>query len=118
MAGADETGVNVNGRNSWLWAFQNAAATFLAFDRSRGHDVVNKNFSPEEKGGTVWVTDRWPAYFMGDVGMEDHQICIAHLLRDLTYTAQAFRMTPGAWTGLTSCGTPSTSGIRGISGRM
>ena len=80
--------------------------------------MVNKNFSPEEKGGTVWVTDRWPAYFMGDVGMEDHQICIAHLLRDLTYTAQAFRMTPGAWTGLTSCGTPSTIGIRETSGRM
>ena len=90
VAGADETGVNINGRNSWLWAFQNAAATFLAFDRSRGHDVVNKNFSPEEQGGTVWVTDRWPAYFMGDVGMEDHQVCIAHLLRNLTYTAQAF----------------------------
>ena len=52
--------------------------------------MENKNFSPEEKGGTVWVTDCWPAYFMGDVGMEDHQICIAHLLRNLTYTAQAF----------------------------
>ena len=90
VAGADETGVNVNGRNSWLWAFQNAAATYLAFDGSRGHGVVNKNFSPEEKGGTVWVTDRWPAYFMGDVGMEDHQVCIAHLLRNLTYTAQTF----------------------------
>ena len=90
VAGADETGVNVNGRNSWLWAFQNAAATFLAFDGSKGQGVVNKNFSPEEKGGTVWVTDRWPAYFMGDVGMEDHQICIAHLLRNLTYTALAF----------------------------
>lgn len=52
--------------------------------------MVNKNSSPAEQGGTVWVTDRWPAYFMGDVGMEDHQICIAHLLRSLTYTAQAF----------------------------
>ena len=90
VAGADETGVNVNGKNNWLWAFQNAVATYLAFDGSRGHGVVNKNFSPEEKGGTVWVTDRWPAYFMGDVGIEDHQICIAHLLRNLTYTMQAF----------------------------
>ena len=90
VAGADETGVNVNGRNSWLWAFQNAAATYLAFDGSRGHGVVNKNFSPEEQGGTVWVTDCGPVYFMGDVGMEDHQVCIAHLLRNLTYTAQAF----------------------------
>lgn len=80
----------MNGKNSWLWAFQNKAATYLAFDKSRSHDVVNKNFSPEEQRGTVWVTDRWPAYFMGDVGMEDHQVCIAHLLRNLTYTAQAF----------------------------
>ena len=90
VAGADETGVNVNGKNNWLWAFQNAVATFLAFDKSRGHDVVNKNFSHKEQGGIVWVTDRWPAYFMGDVGIEDHQICIAHLLRNLTYTMQAF----------------------------
>ena len=90
VAGADETGVNVSGGNNWLWAFQNAVATYLAFDRSRSHKVVNKHFSPEELGGTVWVTDRWPAYFMGDVGMDDHQICIAHLLRNLTYTMQAF----------------------------
>ena len=90
VAGADETGVNVSGGNNWLWAFQNAVATYLAFDRSRSHKVVNRHFSPEELGGTVWVTDRWPAYFMGDVGMDDHQICIAHLLRNLTYTMQAF----------------------------
>ena len=90
VAGADESGVNVSGKNNWLWAFQNAVATFLAFDKSRSHDVVNKHFSKEEQGGMVWVTDRLPAYFMGDVGMEDHQICIAHLLRNLTYTMQAF----------------------------
>ena len=90
VAGADETGVNVSGKNSWLWAFQNKAATYLAFDKSRSRDVVNRNFSPEERRGTVRVTDRWPAYFMGDIGMEDHQVCIAHLLRNLTYTAQAF----------------------------
>lgn len=80
----------MNGKNSWLWAFQNKAATYLAFDKSRSRDVVNRSFSPEEQRGTVRVTDRWPAYFMGDVGMEDHQVCIVHLLRNLTYTAQAF----------------------------
>ena len=90
VAGADETGVNVNGINNWLWTFQNAVATYLAFDKSRSHSVVNKHFSSEDLGGAVWVTDRWPAYFMGDVGMDDHQICIAHLLRNLTYTMQAF----------------------------
>lgn len=90
VAGADESGVNVSGKNNWLWAFQNEVATYIAFDKSRGHEVVNKHFTKEEQGGMVWVTDRWPAYFMGDVGMEDHQVCIAHLLRNLTYTAQAF----------------------------
>ncbi|MBR5924887.1 MAG: IS66 family transposase [Bacteroidales bacterium] len=90
VAGADESGVNVSGRNNWLWAFQNAVATFLAFDKSRSHEVVNKHFSKEELSGMVWVTDRLPAYFMGDVGMEDHQVCIAHLLRNLTYTMRAF----------------------------
>lgn len=90
VAGADESGINVNGKNNWLWGFQNAVATYLAFDKSRSHDVINKHFSKDEQGGIVWVTDRLPAYFMGDVGMEDHQICIAHLLRNLTYTMQAF----------------------------
>ena len=90
VAGADETGINVGGKNNWLWAFQNDVATYLAFDNSRGHQVINNNFSQKEQNGKVWVTDRLPAYFMGDVGMEDHQICIAHLLRNLTYTMQAF----------------------------
>ena len=94
VAGADETGVNVAGKNNWLWTFQNDVATYLAFDKSRGHDAVNKSFTPEELNGMVWVTDRWPAYFMGDVGMEDHQVCIAHLLRNLTYTMQAFPEDP------------------------
>ena len=90
VAGADESGVNVNGRNNWLWTFQNAVATYLAFGKSRSHDVVNRNFTRSERRGKVWVTDRLPAYFMGEVGMEDHQICIAHLLRNLTYTMQAY----------------------------
>ena len=94
VAGADETGVNVSGKNNWLWTFQNDVATYLAFDKSRSHNAVNKNFTPEELSGMVWVTDRWPAYFMGDVGMDDHQVCIAHLLRNLTYTAQAFKDDP------------------------
>lgn len=90
VAGADESGVNVGGKNNWLWTFQNEVATYIAFDKSRGHEVVNKHFSQEEQSGMVWVTDRWPAYFMDEVGMDDHQICIAHLLRNLTYTMQAF----------------------------
>ncbi|MCQ2176208.1 MAG: IS30 family transposase [Bacteroidales bacterium] len=67
VAGADETGVNVSGKNNWLWAFQNGVATYLAFDNSRSHGAITDNFTPKELGGKVWVTDRWPAYFMGNV---------------------------------------------------
>lgn len=94
VAGADETGINVKGKNNWLWVFQNAVATFLAFDSSRSHNVINKHFTAQEQGDMVWVTDRLPAYFMADVGMDDHQICLAHLLRNLTYTMQAFEDDP------------------------
>lgn len=51
VAGADESGVNVGGKNNWLWAFQNEVATYVAFDKSRGHEVVNKRFTKEERGG-------------------------------------------------------------------
>lgn len=34
VAGADKTGVNVNGKNSWLWAFQNKAAPIWPFTKA------------------------------------------------------------------------------------
>ena len=60
VAGVDETGVNVAGKDNWLWTFQRDVATYLAFDKSRSHNAVNKNFTPEGLSGIVWVTDRWP----------------------------------------------------------
>ena len=50
VAGADETGVSVSGKNSWLWAFQNGVATYLAFDSSRSHGAITENFTPKELG--------------------------------------------------------------------
>jgi hypothetical protein len=55
VAGADETGINVNGKNNWLWAFQNTVATFLAFDSSRSHHVINKHFTGEGAGNYATV---------------------------------------------------------------
>ena len=48
VAGADETGVS--GKNSWLRAFQNGVATYLAFDSSRSHGAITENFTPKELG--------------------------------------------------------------------
>ena len=94
VAGADETGINVSGKNNWLWAFQNDAAVYLAFDKSRSHQVINDNFSSKEQKDKVWISDRWGVYFMDSLSIEDHQICLAHLIRNLTYTMEAFKEDP------------------------
>jgi transposase len=94
VAGADETGINVNGKNNWMWTFQNRVATFLTIDKSRGHQVITKTIPEGGLNNKVLVTDRLPAYFMEDVGIADHQICLAHLLRNLAYTAQVFEDDP------------------------
>lgn len=52
--------------------------------------MVNEHFTKEKQSRRVWGADRWPAYFMDEVVMDDHQICIAHLLQNLTYTMRAF----------------------------
>lgn len=92
--GADETGINVSGKNNWMWTFQNKVATYLAIGGGRGHNVINEQFSQSELSGKTYVTDRLPAYFMDEVGIGDHQICLAHLLRNLTYTMQTFKDDP------------------------
>ena len=83
-------GPNIMAMTSYPSTYQNAVATFLAFDRNRSHNVINKHFTRKEQGGMAWLTDRLPAYFMADVGMDGHQICVAHLSRNLTHTMQAF----------------------------
>jgi len=36
VVGADETGVNINGKNHCAWTFQNPVATYIAINKSRG----------------------------------------------------------------------------------
>ena len=94
VAGADETGINVGGKNNWMWTFQNRVATYLTVDGSRSHEVIGKAFPSGELSDKVLVTDRLPAYFMDEVDIRDHQVCLAHLLRNLTYTMQTFKGDP------------------------
>ena len=82
VVGADESGVNINGKNHWMWTFQTDLASYLAVDSSRGKKVIDAHF-PDGFSQATLVSDRLGLYF--NVESEDHQICLAHLLRNTLY---------------------------------
>ena len=85
VVGADETGVRINGQQHWVWTFQTEALTYMTVDKGRGKAVIDKHF-PEGLPKSILVTDRHASYFNMDV--KDHQICLAHLLRNLICLSQ------------------------------
>lgn len=76
---ADETGWRVNGSTRWLWCFASQDACYYQIDRSRGTPALEKFFLETFDG--VLVHDFWAAY--DHVLADDHQCCLAHLLREL-----------------------------------
>jgi len=87
VVGADETGVCINGKNRWAWAVQTPRYTFINIDFSRGKKVIDKLFGNGFPKSTI-VHDCWKPYFKVDA--KNHQICTAHLLRELKYFAQLY----------------------------
>ena len=87
VIGADETGVNINGKNHWAWTFQNAWATYIAVHQSRGKKAID-HIMPEGFENNILVTDCWAAYFKDNAAA--HQLCTAHLLRELKFFTQKY----------------------------
>jgi len=85
--GADETGTNVNGKLHWAWVFQNPQLTFLSINQKRGYAAIEE-IMPEGFEKNVLVTDCWKSYFMTDAN--NHQLCTAHLLRELEFFIQKY----------------------------
>ena len=83
--GSDETGCKVNGEKYWFWTWQNNTLTFITCSKSRGAETVELAF-PEGLPGTILGSDRWAAQLKCIA--KEHQICMAHLLRDLNYVEQ------------------------------
>jgi len=88
VIGADETGVNINGQNNWAWTFQHPRATFIAINPNRGFNAIEK-IMPEGFQNNVLVTDCWASYFKTDA--VSHQLCTAHLLRELTFLKERYK---------------------------
>ena len=87
VVGADQTGIRVNGKNGWFWTWQSKFATFVVFSKNRGTATIDTNFS-QGFHDAVLVHDCWASHFKTQC--KTHQLCIAHLLRELIFLEQRF----------------------------
>lgn len=85
--GSDETGVKVAGDKYWAWTWQTQDATFISITDNRGERSIKENFKDGFENA-VLVHDCWKSHF--NTAALSHQICIAHLLRDLNYLTERY----------------------------
>jgi len=90
---SDETGVRVDGRNWWHWVFQTPAASYHVIVPSRGADIVARFLG--EARPEVWGSDAFPTQFAAPAAQ--HQLCLSHQIRDLTYAVEADGSAGALW---------------------
>lgn len=83
VAGADESGIYVNGKLKWGWILQNPRLTLTWIAKGRAAKEMTGKFGEDAFEDMVLTTDRHSAYFT--LKAKGHQICIPHLLRNLNY---------------------------------
>jgi hypothetical protein len=79
--GSDETRTKVAGKPFWEWVWQSPLASYFVIEQSRGYGVVKEHFTESYQG--VICHDCWFAQNKTPAGK--HQLCHAHLLRNLQY---------------------------------
>jgi len=85
VVGSDETGCHVNGKNHWLHVWQTPTLTFIVAFFSRGYAAIEKHFA-DGFTRSVYVSDCLASQLK--VKAKAHQLCMAHLLRELTNFAE------------------------------
>lgn len=88
VVGSDETGGRLNGKRIWVWTWQNSRYTWLTGTDNRGYKTIEESF-PTGFGNTVLVHDCWRSHFQ--TGVQTHQLCTAHLLRELKYLEERYQ---------------------------
>ena len=86
VVGSDETGVNVNGKNQWIWVWQDSKNTLLTASPSRGRKVVAQMWQ-QGLPQAVLVSDRWASQVK--TPSAGKQLCLAHLQRDIQYLQES-----------------------------
>ena len=87
VVGSDETGAKVNGKRNWMWAWQNDKLTYIKASPCRGYTVIEQTF-PQGLPNAILCHDAWKPHFKCQAA--GHQLCIAHLLRDLEYLEKRY----------------------------
>ena len=82
VVGFDESGLYCNKRPDWTWIAQTVYFTLLFHGSGRSHKELESRFGNSLER-MVAVTDRHSAYFA--LYFLNHQVCVAHLLRELQY---------------------------------
>jgi len=86
VLGADETGIRVAGRLTWIHALRTDRLTLYSVSAKRGAEAMTAaGVLPALRPDTVLVHDCWAPYWTFDV---THAVCGAHLLRELTAAAE------------------------------
>ena len=82
VVGFDESGLYCNKKLDWTWIAQTVYFTLLFHGSGRSHKELESRFGSSLER-MVAVTDRHSAYFT--LNFLNHQVCLAHLLRELQY---------------------------------
>jgi len=83
VVASDETGVRIEGTNSYHWVFHCKDAVVHQPDYSRAARVVDEMMAGHKP--KVWISDRYSAQQKHG---ERHQTCLAHLARDTAFAHQ------------------------------
>lgn len=81
VVGSDETGCSIGGKKGWFHTWQNNTLTFIAASLNRGYKTIETYFK-DGFAKAVYVSDCWAAQLKTPALR--HQLCIAHLLRELS----------------------------------
>jgi transposase len=84
IVGSDETGQRVNGKNRCLWVFQSNRHCYFVGNATRQFSVISDIFGKTFAG--TWVSDRYGAQLKIE---GKHQVCLAHVIRNLQYAIDA-----------------------------
>ena len=82
---SDETSVRVGQRTFWTWVFHHGDSACFVIRPSRGKAVVAAFLGDVRPA--FWVSDRLGAQL--GWAAKEHQVCLAHLLRDIQYALDA-----------------------------
>lgn len=86
--GGDETGCTVGGKKYWIWTWVTKAMTVIVASTNRGKRTIEAIF-PNGFPRATLVSDCWTSHL--NTPAKTHQICTAHLLRELKYLTQLYK---------------------------